>query len=405
MSKGRSLLLLSCSHTKRPGGVSGAPDRRSFPEMLSPEVRRRVLGRRNEVCRMLGGGPPRLYDGVMGGGYRDERLTNRKLKHGRDFGATEAADYLPAFERYAGRLSDQLASLAPNFWEELPPSIEIIFVSGLYGLAFWDEAIQDYDCHFADYTDDPLRRKLCALWGSTLSDALIEFLQRQSRSAPIRAVYDLLSERLYEDLFAWNKIQGATVYHRIFKRVAGADTLAPIGQILATDIRGFACGKYKPGWFKLPKYKDEEPLEFGFEAKLGDDPEATREGDIERTRNDLLNEQRWLSRILPQLQERIVLAELSWRKTKDFPQYEWGGLAVSFVKPLESFLKVHLGLVGAETLGEVISRLRSDRDWSRAVFADLEELNSLFRRGKHEISPSIVLAPPGPGPHFTLLGI
>jgi hypothetical protein len=330
---------------------------------------------------MLRGGPPRLYNEDQRGGYRDERSPNRQLANGRDFGGCETAAYLPAYKRYTGRFFDKLASMAPNFWEELPPSIEIIFVSGLYGLAFWDEAIQDYDCHFADYTDDNRPRKVSDLWGSTLSDALIEFVRIQSRSVPIRAVYDLLSERLYQDLFAWNRVQGSAIYHRIFKGVSGPDILAPLARILATNISSFGAGTYKEEWCKLPD--GEEPLEFGFESKVGDDREATREGDIERTRNRLLKEQPWLNRLSAPLRERLVLAELSWRKVEGFPAYEWGGLVVSFVKPVESYLKDYFRLSGDETLGRVIPHVGADPDWQRSRL-DLTRLNLLFRRGKHE---------------------
>jgi hypothetical protein len=270
---------------------------------------------------------------------------------------------------------------------QLPPSIEIVFVSGLYGLIFWDELIQDYDCHFADYTDDSLRSKVSDRWGNTLSDALIQFLQSQSRAAPIRAVYDLLSESLYQNLFRWEKIQGAAVHHRIFKNASGPDVLVALARVLGANIAAFCNGTYKQGWHKISDR--EEVLEFGFEARLGDDPLAMREGEMEKTRNRLLRDQPWLNRLSGHLRDALVLAELSWRKVEDAPKYEWGGIAVSFIKPVERLLRDQLRLAGRETLGTIVMHVRTDPAW-RQTYTPLQRLNELFIRAKHLEPPPIV---------------
>jgi hypothetical protein len=154
----------------------------------------------------------------------------------------------------------------------------------------WDEPIQDYDCHFADHTEDR-QLKVKDLWGDTLSDTLMEFLRVQPRSAPIKTVYDLLSESLYQSLFKWERIQNAAVYHRIFQGVSGPDILDPLTRVLATKISGFTNGTYGKGW--QPR-GDEDQVEFGFESKVGEDALATREGDFERVRKHLLKQKPWL---------------------------------------------------------------------------------------------------------------
>jgi hypothetical protein len=387
MTEGRSLLLLSCSHHKESGGIFGRQHGRSFVEAISPTTRNRILEQRNEIRRMLRGGPPRLYNEDQKGGYRDERLPNRQLAIGRDFVGSETAAYLPANKRYVGRFFGRLASMAPNFWKDIPASIEVVFVSGLYGLILWDEPIQDYDCHFADYIDAIRRLKIKDFWGSTLSDALIEFLRIRSNAAPIRTVYDLLSESLYQSLFAWEKIQGAAVYHRIFKGVSGPDTLAALARILASGTSGFGAGTYKQEWRQL--IGGEEPLDFGFESKLGHDPMATREGDVETIRNRLFKEQTWLNRLSEPLCEALVLAELSWRKVEDLPKYEWGGVVVSFIKPVERFLKDCFYFVGKETFGDVAARVRTDPGW-QPIYLPIERANGLFIRAKHLERPAII---------------
>src|SRR5215472_12022723 len=206
MSQGRSVLLLSCSNRKASGGTSAWQGDRFFPGKLASNRCKRLLERRNDIRQMLlPDGPARLYDRDRNGGYRDESPPNFPLANGPDFGGSEPALYRPAHERYTGRFFGRLTRLAPNFWRE--PPVEILFVSGLYGLVFWDEWIQDYDCHFADYSDpDNIpHSKVSAHWGDELSEALIEFLQRQPSSVPITTVYDLLSEELYQSLFNWRK--------------------------------------------------------------------------------------------------------------------------------------------------------------------------------------------------------
>lgn len=215
-----------------------------------------------------------------------------------------------------------------------------------------------------------------------MSQALIEYLRMmQSRSVPITTVYDLLSERLYQDLFAWDKIRGVAVLHRIFRGVAGQDILDPLARTLATNISRFGSGEYTQGWDELAD--DKETPQFGFELKVDDDRTATREGDPERIWKLLLKEQEWLNELSTPLVDAIVRAELSWRKVEDFPNYEWGGLVVSFANPVEKYLKDRLGLVGKETLGQVIEYIRKTHPkWRRTLLKDLEELNSLFIRGK-----------------------
>jgi hypothetical protein len=325
MSESRSLLLLSCSHHKssNPGpGLQSVQSGRSFPRKV-PDTGPRIFERRNEIRRMLRGEKLRLYDGSQNGGFRDENLANFDLANGQDFDGLQPARYLPAFERYTGRFFRALRRKAPNFWKQLPESVEIIFVSGLYDIVFWDEVIQYYDVNLDDYIEGRRLQKVGDLWSSTLSDALIEFLRwTRLHSVPIRVVYDLLSERLYQDLFEWHKIkrQGAAVYHRIFKGISGPDILAPLGRILATNISGFGDGAYRRGWQQLLT-DGEEPLEFGFETRLGEDRHATRE-DIERTENDLRSKEgAWIGRLSVPLREALILAELSWQKAKDLPSY------------------------------------------------------------------------------------
>jgi hypothetical protein len=102
-----ALLLLSCSNHKRAEGQKayGEFEGRAIARYLTPSRREQLLARRNEIRRLLAGGPPRIYNEDQKGGFRDERPCNLNISEGLDFGGLDsgAAVYLPAFQRYSGR--------------------------------------------------------------------------------------------------------------------------------------------------------------------------------------------------------------------------------------------------------------------------------------------------------------
>src|SRR5947209_1272249 len=143
-SKERTIILLSCSHQKESGGKPYDSSNRSLPRDLS-QMGPALLEKRREIASMLrhDKGYPRLYNKDQKGGFRDERECNRNLKLGSDLGGEQTGGfYLPAHERYCGRFFSRLLRENPDFWKSFPnPSLDILFVSGLYGLVFCDELI------------------------------------------------------------------------------------------------------------------------------------------------------------------------------------------------------------------------------------------------------------------------
>jgi hypothetical protein len=215
----------------------------------------------------------RLYDKDQKGGFRDERECNRNLKLGADFGGKETGGlYLPAHERYSGRFFSRLHSENPGFWQNLlNPGIDVLFVSGLYGLAYWNELIQDYDCHFNDYTSDAEPRAVAKIWLGSLTASLFELIGVYKSSSERIKVFDLLSEEAYQRVFDWNKVHGsgACVYHRVFKTIAGPDMLPALAVILAQEFPRFlARREFKRGeWY--PLHTEESTVEYGFELPIG----------------------------------------------------------------------------------------------------------------------------------------
>lgn len=156
----RTLILLSDSNDKRLGGKFTYSARHlcSNKGFLSSGKRNQLLQRREEVLRMLQGGPPRLYD-KKEGIFRDLRERNRHLVKGLDLasnkhGIPNKKVYRPAHQRFSGRFFVSLEDVREDFWsdvEDKRDEIEVLFVSALYGLLLWDELTQDYDCYVADY--------------------------------------------------------------------------------------------------------------------------------------------------------------------------------------------------------------------------------------------------------------
>jgi hypothetical protein len=258
---------------------------------------------------LLKGDPGRLYNTDQKGGFRDERACNRRLIEGPEFGGNRPGEaaYHPAYQRYSeGRLYSRLIEKAPTFWQTVPESVEIIVVSALYGLLLWDEPIQDYDCHFADFKDDAQRTSIRYIWGDTLTLVLGDFLKQQ-RFATVSRVYDLLSESTYQEVIDWRDLRDAPVYHRIFRGVSGPDTLAPLAKILATGVVKLTgeSGSYEYGWYPL-EAEATAAAEFGFEAEVGVDDRATREPlpeqeEIRRLEQSLTNERAELREFLDEL--------------------------------------------------------------------------------------------------------
>jgi hypothetical protein len=246
----------------------------------------------------------------------------------------------------------------------------------------------NYDCHFADYTDEPLRKTIQAAWRPTLTDALKGLLTEAKRTSPITRLYDLLSEDLYQRSVGWQDIRGVQVYHRMFKDVAGPDVLVGLAEVVATNISLFCDGpnSFRHGWHRLQG--DGETLEIGFEKVVGDDRLAIREGDVEPIRARLVKERPWLDQLPERVRDALVLAELVWGKVKELHRYEWGGVAVSFIKPVEHCLKIRLGLTRRETLGEIVGIIRTAQAW-KSVQPQISELNGYFIRAKHLEPPPL----------------
>jgi hypothetical protein len=386
---GRTLILLSCSRDKRHGGDHFDGTARRLPSASTlPNLAMDVLKTRNQIYELLHGVRSRLYDEDQKGGFRDERVSNRVLRLGPDFGGDDIGVpiYLPAYKRYSGRFFAELERVAPLFWDEITVRpIDILFVSGLYGLLYWNELIQEYDCHLKDYREFD-RKAISSLWKPVLSPALADLLKARAQAGhPIDCVYDLLSEEAYQHVFDWEIVssQGASVHHRIFQGLAGPDILPFVARILADHLPLFLESKerFRNGTWRDLSMHDGRVVRMGFESRLKQDSLATREGDIDHVRKAVLKAHPELESLPRQVFEDLVLAEHSWLKVEGLPQFDFGAVIVSFTKVVERYFKAVLpGCPPKPQFGEIIAAIKHRPGWM-ALRGELYELSRLRGEG------------------------
>ena len=393
---GHVLLLLSCSHRKRPDGLAPPSTAPRVSECLTFS-RAKFLGCRRSVFDLLKGTRSRLYDREQRGGYRDEHGPNRKLRGDQEFDLEKdpRALYLPANQRYAGRFFERLDEENPKFWNGLLQTpIEILFVSALYGLLLWNEPIQDYDCHASDRIADA-NLMVGDIWRPVATDALLDFISRGGRNPEherFAAIFDLLSENAYQNMFDWTRIESTMLgreprlYHRIFLRCEGPDVLFHLAKVcgkqlprfLPSDPQHFEAGP----WYSVPD-ADRFP-KFGFETKIGSKTEATREGEVASALRSMLNQNERLKLVRDEgALRQLALAEVSWKKVRDASAFDFGSIALAYAKSAEAFFRRALrDCPPRASLGAIARLASADRRWL-SMKNDLEKLAGIRDRGAH----------------------
>jgi hypothetical protein len=219
------LMLVIGSNTKRRGGVGNyAPDLAITASLPTKHASLLVEGRSRVLRLILRGGVTRHKVRIA------DLPANRTLVNGPEFGGSRTDGlYLPAAERFSGRLYSQLerqgASLLPG------ARCHVLILTGLYGLVTPSESTQDHQCHVDDH---PTFRKL---W--TQDDRLTEILLAYMRHFGITHVLDLTAQNSYRFLIAWERIrkEAEVVLHFFGEQTAGDELLVPLGAL----VRDWLC--------------------------------------------------------------------------------------------------------------------------------------------------------------------
>lgn len=380
-SESRSLILLSCSNAKRGGGRPFDPGSRQILSYLG-NTRDPLIAKRRKLLALLHGETGRLYNEDQKGGFRDLRPCNRSLATGPDFGGptTDEEIYRPAYERYCGRFFDQLTRESPNFWNNIRGKpVEIVFVSSLYGLILWDEMIQDYDCHLADYTRSGKERAVREIWRSLLTLALCDFIKGAERTAPITIIFDLLSEEEYQNAFQWKRVEelGLEVRHRVFRHSHGPDILTDLATLVARELPRFcpdASGRYQPEeWYELQNGSSQ----FRFESYVF--------GEVDHLQLSLKESHPFLNRVPDQTLEDLCLAEALWQKVRKTRNIPLRSVVISFATAVEGYIRSTIPALSDKMLGNA-AHVSRDVPPLAPIANDLERLNNLRARAAHRSS-------------------
>lgn len=220
------LFLTNCSLTKALDGVTQYDPGPAITSDLPEPLRDRLLNRRSNVFQLVKNDPDLQWQGTP----VSELAHNRELASGPDLGGRHAAAYLPALDRYEGRLFQALGAQGKQRLME--SEHHTLFLSGLYGLLRPTEPLQLYSC--------PLAPQVAKLWrkDNLLTDVLCDHIKRYG----IARIIDLTAIDAYRQLIDWERIAATKtdVLHCFDEMAAGESALTSFGKCLATDLLGLS---------------------------------------------------------------------------------------------------------------------------------------------------------------------
>jgi len=369
-----SLILLSCSHDKRHGGRQFKSGARQIFNFLGKN-RNDLIQNRRKLFEMLSANSEKRLWSVKDG-YRDARTPNKNLVVGPDCDFSHSVEnvYLPAYERYDGRFFLQLIKESPNFWVDLPNQpIEMIFVTGLYGMVLWDEPIQDYDCHFSDFIRNGTQKKLREYWCETLTKSLCEFIAKSKESAPIAVIYDLLSEEEYQDVFRWKEIekQGIEIRHRLFWN-SNLDNLSDLGTIVGKELKRFSP-------------KTSEQFDLGQWIELPNCEKIRFEPDIlDPIRIALLEQHPFLETAPDRTISAFCNAEKRYENEMKIKDYPISGIIIEFAICIENYLRDRLFQDQRRSIGSMLKDSETKKIHEIEIIKEqLRSLNNLRGQAAH----------------------
>ena len=216
------LFLSICSLTKSTDGDNDYSETDSIASLLPREQAQRLLARRDKVRRFVQGSGQVDWQGIP----LNQLEFNRDLAAGQDFGGRRTANFLPALDRYQGRL---FQALGPDRKQKVAESKHhLLLLSGLYGLLRPLEPIQLYSC--------PLKYQIAEIWDEDdlLTDVLCEYIRNQR----IAKVIDLTAMDAYRKLIDWERVSNSEteVLHVLDTMAAGDYALTAFGRLLASDL-------------------------------------------------------------------------------------------------------------------------------------------------------------------------
>jgi pimeloyl-ACP methyl ester carboxylesterase len=272
------LILMACSHTKRDGGEGyGGP----APDGWIPDqsLRQRTLARRSYVYGLVR--DAKIEDGFERGGNRAHQPANRYLQYGPDFGGNvvpgEEGHYLPASRRYNGRIYNYISDAAWTNYFQNNDRVQVLIMSGLYGLLDAAEWIQNYDVHLTDTNKDS-GISISSMWSDLYTDGLEAYVRRAYQNRKVK-IFDFLCDHHYVDAIKWHKLpKECSVFHLASPSVEDVALLPPAGTVinsvllnpvkLEEFVREDVGTQYEVGAFDNPP-PGHADTRFLFESRVG----------------------------------------------------------------------------------------------------------------------------------------
>jgi surfactin synthase thioesterase subunit len=227
------LIIIACSRQKRDGGkdIFGGPSPSGWISQVA--LRQRVISKRSFVWSLIR--DAKIEDGFERGGNRAHQPANRSLEFGPDLGGTPVTghnvSYLPAYQRYTGRIYNQISEEAWQAMLEGRNRFRVLIMSGLYGLIEPEEWIQNYDVHLTDTNEDD-GQSVSSMWSELFTETLQYYINNAYKGNPVK-VFNLLCDQHYVDAIQWHALpKECSVFHLASKNLADVKLLPVAGVIL-----------------------------------------------------------------------------------------------------------------------------------------------------------------------------
>ncbi|HRR96414.1 MAG TPA: peroxide stress protein YaaA [Candidatus Ratteibacteria bacterium] len=209
------LFIITCSNGKIEGGITNYNYKSSICNYISSECISYLMeGRQFNLTHIKNGGFTRQKKILKDLPY------NKELKNSFDFGGKEEAKFLPAYERYCGRIYKEIDK---ETWKNRRH--QVLIFSGLYGWVLPEEFIQRYSLHLRD------SQLIIDIWKGEIATFILESFVRRNN---IDVLVDCTGEDLYREIVDWEyfEARGYDVFHIYGEQNAGPSVLPAIGYFL-----------------------------------------------------------------------------------------------------------------------------------------------------------------------------
>ncbi|TFG75469.1 MAG: peroxide stress protein YaaA [Thermodesulfobacteriales bacterium] len=174
----KTLIIIPCSGKKAPGSYTYSHESRRVIDYLPQELQNSLSSLRQSIAENFG------------------------LPFGPDLGPFDSMQnigYLPAYKRYSGNIYSKISQ---EDWDKLGSGkgYDLIIISALYGLIFWDEPIRNYNVTMKQTLNNGY--KLKTNWKYILPQILASIIKTNGYSK----VHELLSTDYREALQGYRQI-------------------------------------------------------------------------------------------------------------------------------------------------------------------------------------------------------